>query len=80
VNDWEAYEHVWQSIYDQQLRVPANEMPLLLCEPVHQSKEQREQIAQLAFEKFDVPALFLAKNSVLAASVLSRILCRLTCA
>jgi hypothetical protein len=42
-------------------------MPVMLCEPVHQTKEQREQLAQILFEKFDVPALFLAKNSVLAS-------------
>ena len=67
VSDWDAYEQLWTYVFDKQLRLSAKEHPLLLCEPAHSTKEQREKLAQLAFEKFEVPALYFGKSPVLNA-------------
>ena len=64
-------------------------MPLLLCEPTQQVSEHegvassaaqqaayrelREKLAELAFERFQCPAFFMANQAVLAAYV--RCLC-----
>jgi actin-related protein len=41
----------------------SNEQPLLLVEPDWHGREERERWAELAFEKFNVPALFFARSS-----------------
>lgn len=41
--------------------------PLMICEPSFNTNEQRQRIAELAFEKFNVPAFYLAKQAVLSA-------------
>eukprot|EP00927_Polykrikos_kofoidii_P075117 TRINITY_DN71181_c0_g1_i1.p1 TRINITY_DN71181_c0_g1~~TRINITY_DN71181_c0_g1_i1.p1 ORF type:complete len:409 (-),score=41.42 TRINITY_DN71181_c0_g1_i1:59-1168(-) len=46
-----------------------HDMPMLVPEPNAQSKRsrQRDALVELLFEKFDVPATFLARNAVLSA-------------
>ncbi|CAN6446188.1 unnamed protein product [Victoria cruziana] len=40
---------------------------MLLAEPSSNTQQQRERTAELMFEKYKVPALFLAKNAVLTS-------------
>ncbi|XP_034893458.1 actin-related protein 4 isoform X2 [Populus alba] len=40
---------------------------IMLSEPSSNSQQQRERTAELIFEKYNVPALFLAKNAVLTS-------------
>lgn len=85
VADWEAYQHLWQFAFQDQLRMDPTQMPLLFCEPSqqwteHESmsstamaaayREQREKITELAFEQFQCPAFFMANQAVLSAYVL----------
>ena len=39
----------------------------MLGEPTNNSKECREKTTEIMFEKFKVPALYMAKNAVLSA-------------
>ncbi|WVY98974.1 hypothetical protein V8G54_031125 [Vigna mungo] len=49
------------------LLVDPKERPMLLAEQCSNTQEQRERAAELMFEKYKVPALFLAKNAVLTS-------------
>ena len=44
-----------------------SEFGMMLGEPTHSSKECREKTTEIMFEKFKVPALYMAKNAVLSA-------------
>lgn len=67
VVDWDACESVMDHTFKQCLSCDPSEHPLLLAEANHNSKAAREKMAELAFEKFSVPALFLSKAAVLTA-------------
>ncbi|KAL2905631.1 Actin-related protein 4 [Bienertia sinuspersici] len=49
------------------LLIDPKEHPMLLAEPSSNNQQQRERAAELMFEKYKVPALFLAKNAVLTS-------------
>jgi actin-like protein 6A len=40
--------------------------PVLLAEPTYNTRQLRERATELLFEKYQVPALFTAKNPVLS--------------
>ncbi|KZV16607.1 actin-related protein 4 [Dorcoceras hygrometricum] len=49
------------------LLIDPKEHPMLLAEPCFNTQLQREKSAEIMFEKYQVPALFLAKNAVLTS-------------
>jgi actin-related protein len=57
---------MWDHAYAL-LRCDPQQHPLFFIENPWVSTQDREKIIQLAFEKYKVPALFLAKSSVMAA-------------
>ena len=67
VADWDAYEAILDHTYKSCLSCNPADHPLLLAEPNHNTKAAREKMAEIAFEKFGVPALFLSKAAVLTA-------------
>lgn len=67
IQDWDAMEHIWQAAYNTMLHVNSNEHPLLCTEPAWNSPENREKMMELAFEKFDAPAFYVAKDAVMTA-------------
>ena len=69
VKDWDAVEQIWQAAYTSMLRVSSAEHPLLCTEPAWNTPENREKMMQLAFETFDVPAFYVAKDAVLTAYI-----------
>lgn len=70
--DWEAIEALCAHAFTDRLRANVNEYALLLAEPSHNSREAREKTVELMFEKFGVPALFLARNAVLSSFATAR--------
>ncbi|XP_071901841.1 actin-related protein 4-like isoform X3 [Coffea arabica] len=67
VADWEIVESIWDHAFKECLLIDPKEHPMLLAEPCANSQQQREKSAEIMFEKYQVPALFLAKNAVLTA-------------
>ncbi|RKP00351.1 hypothetical protein CXG81DRAFT_13336, partial [Caulochytrium protostelioides] len=72
ITDWDAYAGLWDWIYDTQLRLDPREHPLLLSEAALAPRADHATLMQLAFEQFDVPALYLARAPVLSAFALGR--------
>lgn len=67
VVDWEYVESIWDHALRECLLVDPKEHPMLLAEPSSNTQQQREKVAEIMFEKYQVPALFLAKNAVLTS-------------
>ena len=72
VTDWDAAEALMEHSYKSCLGADAADHPLLMAEPSFNTASAREKMAELAFEKFGVPAFFLSKNAVLAAFAAGR--------
>ncbi|XP_073058192.1 actin-related protein 4-like isoform X2 [Primulina eburnea] len=67
VVDWDMVENIWDHALRKCLLSDPKEHPMLLAEPCFNTQLQREKSAEIMFEKFQVPALFLAKNAVLTS-------------
>lgn len=64
---WDAMELLWEHIYSKSnLNAKMEEHPVLLTEAPHNPSVQREQLAEIFFETFRVPALFVAPPAVLS--------------
>ncbi|EFA10847.1 actin-like protein 6B [Tribolium castaneum] len=75
VENWEIFENFLDYIYSNALRAIPNDHPLLITEPPWVTAPKREQLTELMFEKYNVPALYLAKNASLAAFANGRPTC-----
>jgi actin-related protein 3 len=66
IEDWELMEKYWhRSIYNY-LRVEPNEHYFILTEPPLNTPENREQMAEIMFETFNVEGLYIGVQAVLA--------------
>lgn len=64
---WDAMELLWEHIYSKSnLNARMEEHPVLLTESPHNPTAHREQLAEIFFETFRVPALFVAPPAVLS--------------
>ena len=60
IKDWENMEKIWHFAYYDELKVPPENHPVLLTEPILNPKVNREKIAQVMFETFNVPATYIS--------------------
>jgi len=66
VEEWDDMERIWTHIYSNELRVQSEEHPVLLTEAPLNPKKNREKLAEIFFDTFNVPALFISLQAVLA--------------
>lgn len=66
VKDWQAMERIWHYIYYNDLRVNPNEHPVMLTEPPLNDKKNKEKMAELMFEQFNVPAMYVSMQAILS--------------
>jgi centractin len=59
-------EKIWEHIYKNELKVPETEHPVLLTEAPLNPLKNREMAAEVFFEKFNVPALYVSMQAVLS--------------
>lgn len=67
VEDWDLCEKVLQYIFGKHLKCDASKHPILMSEPVTNTKQKREKMCELVFEKFQAPGFYMSKNGVLSA-------------
>ncbi|CAO3611067.1 unnamed protein product [Cunninghamella blakesleeana] len=72
IKDWDAMEAIWDTTFRNALRINPLEHPLLCTEVAWNTSENREKLAELAFEKFEFPAFYLAKDAVMTAFSVGR--------
>ena len=66
VTDWNDMERIWQYIYSKdQLQTFSEEHPVLLTEAPLNPRRNREKAAEIFFDTFNVPALFVSLQAVL---------------
>lgn len=66
VTDWDDMEKIWTYVYEQELKTLSEDHPVLLTEPPLNPKRNRDMAAQLLFEQFNVPAVYMSIQAVLS--------------
>ncbi|KAH8085568.1 hypothetical protein JL720_7555 [Aureococcus anophagefferens] len=66
VENWDNMERLWQRCMFKYLRCEPEEHHVLLTEPPLNTPENRELTAEIMFETFNVPGLYIAVQAVLA--------------
>ena len=66
VAEWDNIERVWSHAFYRELCVQPEEHPVLLTETPDNPKENREKMAQIMFETFNVPSLYISNSAVLS--------------
>jgi actin-related protein 3 len=74
IENWDNMEKFWQRCIFEHLKCDPEEHPFLLTEPPLNTPENREYTAEIMFETFNVPSLYIAVQAVLAlcASLLNQ--------
>ncbi|KAH0559015.1 Actin-like protein 6B [Cotesia glomerata] len=67
IEDWDMFEHLAEYTYKQRLHALSEHHPILMSECPWNTRPKREKLLELMFEKFNVPAMYICKNAVLAA-------------
>ena len=60
VNNWDDMEKIWGHIFTNELHVVPEEHNVMLTEVIMNPKENREKMAQIMFETFNIPGLYIA--------------------
>lgn len=66
VQDWSDMEIIWRHVFYDRLRVQPQDHPVMLTEPAMNPKANRERMAEVMFETFFVPALYVSTQAVLS--------------
>ncbi|OQV02912.1 hypothetical protein CLAIMM_08027 [Cladophialophora immunda] len=66
VTDWDDMEKIWTYVYEQELKTLSEEHPVLLTEPPLNPRQNRDTAAQILFEQFNVPAIYMSIQAVLS--------------
>jgi actin len=66
VKDWDDLEAIWAHLFNNELKIDSTERPVLLTEPPRNPKNNKEQMQEIMFERFGVPALYVSIQAVLS--------------
>lgn len=66
VKNWEYMSKIWHYTYYTELKIDPTEQPVLLTEAPLNPKKNREQMIEVFFEEFKVPAFYVFTQAVLA--------------
>ena len=64
--NWDEMEKIWHHTFFNELHDDPTEHPVLLTEPLLNSKSSREKSIQIMFEAFNVPSFYIANQCVLS--------------
>jgi actin-related protein 3 len=66
IDNWDNMERLWQRCMYEYMRCEPDEHYVMLTEPPMNPPENREYTAEIMFETFNVPGLYIAVQAVLA--------------
>jgi len=64
-NDWKDMQHIWQHVYNE-MKVVQEQHPVLLTEAPLNPRPNRLKAAEIFFETFNVPALYVQVQAILS--------------
>lgn len=65
VNDWKDMQHIWQHTFNE-LKIVQDQHPVLLTESPLNPRSNRGKAAEIFFETFNVPALYVQVEAILS--------------
>ena len=65
VNNWDEMEKIWGHVFFNELKVDSSEHNVMLTEVAMRPKQNKEKMAQIMFETFNVPGLYIALPALL---------------
>lgn len=72
IQDWGDFELLLDHAFNQELRVEPSEYSILLTTSANATQSEREKLAQLLFEKFEVQGVYLQNRAVASLYAASR--------
>ena len=73
VTNWTDMEHIWDYVFDKQLKLFPKDRPLLITEAALNPKSNRQMMLQVLFETFQVPAMAVANPGLLSIMGMGRV-------
>eukprot|EP01125_Pyxidicula_operculata_P014516 TRINITY_DN483_c0_g4_i1.p1 TRINITY_DN483_c0_g4~~TRINITY_DN483_c0_g4_i1.p1 ORF type:complete len:375 (+),score=39.75 TRINITY_DN483_c0_g4_i1:734-1858(+) len=72
ITNWDDIEIFWHHIFGNELRVVAEQHPIIMTETPLNPKVNRETMTSIMFESFNVPALYIANQAQLSLYAAAR--------
>mmetsp|Transcript_21502 Transcript_21502/g.21623 ORF Transcript_21502/g.21623 Transcript_21502/m.21623 type:complete len:453 (+) Transcript_21502:202-1560(+) len=72
IADWDLLEKIWEHSLSKYLKVDMKDTPVLVAEKPYNPPEMRRKMTEIMLEKFNAPAVFLSKDSVLSCFACGR--------
>ena len=66
ITNWDDMEKIWEYTFYNKLDVEPDDQPVLLTDGVLEPRINREKIAEIMFERFNTPAVFIANPGLLS--------------
>ncbi|XP_069073027.1 actin-1-like [Pleurodeles waltl] len=66
VTSWDDMEKIWRHLYHRALKIKSRSRPVLLTDAPLNPHQNREKMAEVMFEYFQVPAMYVAMQAMLA--------------
>ena len=72
ITNWDDMEILWRNIFERQLAIDTSQHPVIITEPAKNPKSNREKMAQILFESFNVPSLYVSVQGILSLYTFGR--------
>eukprot|EP01084_Bolivina_argentea_P245503 411039_1 len=66
IHNWDDMEKLWKHTFDEELHVCSNEHPVLLTEPILNSRRNKEKMIEIMFETFNCPSYYAITQQLLS--------------
>ena len=67
IENWDMFEAIIDHTFNSFLKTEIHQHPILMSEPAWNERSRREKLAEVMFEKYNIPAFFVCKSPVLSA-------------
>ncbi|KAJ5075858.1 actin-7-related [Anaeramoeba ignava] len=65
IKNWDFFEKIYTHLFYKELNIEPSDKPILITEPIFESKAQKEHLTQIFIETFDVPSIAFELQPIL---------------